>query len=240
MGSLADRPRRVGLVSGAVLRDALRAANEADVGAFIERVEAERVSLYRTHLRCTVRFVSPLLLDLLAAENVSPGVLIDAMQPPPMWPQASGARPGGPSVRRLMPRVLKSNSLGLRSADQRLARCLAYGGVLLRKPSHSAGVFGVWTSADMLHACIELGAARLAIGGGEGHLSIPNLPETLALGMPGRDLDRLVTHPLIDRRGYHVRRVSTAPDGSPLLVFGCGVQPIDLTRSAAGSAHDAC
>ena len=225
-------------MSAPVSREALRARNELDVADFIERAEEERRSLYRDHLRCTVRYASPLLLDILRVEGVSAVGLVDVMEPPPGWPEATSTPPWGPSVRRVLPRVFKTHRLGQRSADQRLARCFGYGGAMLRPPSDPLGGFGVWTSADMMHAWIDLGQARLAIGGGEGHLSIPNLPKTIALGMPGRDIDRLVTHPLLDRRGYVVRRVREGLNGATILVFGCGVQPVDLTGTAACPDHD--
>lgn len=222
-------------MSARLSRAELAAEIEAAIDEFAERVEEERRSLYRTHLRCSVRFASPLLLDLLETEGVSAGDLVDTMQPPPGWPAGMGASQWRPSSRGILARVLKSTRPGLRAPDRRLADCLAYGGALVRAPSHPAGGFGVWTSADMMHAWIDLGGARLAIGGGEGHIALPQLPETLALGMPGRDLDRLLTHPLIDGRGYFVRRVRNDPDGAPVLVFGCGVEPIDLVASGGRS-----
>ena len=215
-------------------REALRLRNDDAIEAFVERTEAERRALYRAHLRCTVRFASPLLLDLLAAEELALDALVACMEPPPGWAGQLGVLPVRPVIRRLLPRVHKAFRPGARSPDQRFARCLAHGGVVVRPPSHPAGGFGIWTSADMVHAWIDMGEARLAIGGGEAHLWLPQLPDTIASAMPGRDLDRLVTHPLIDRRGYYVRRTRFDPDGSPVLVIGCGVEPIDLTRPGAG------
>ena len=211
-------------------RDVLATLNEADIADFAARVENERRRLYRTHLRCTVRNASPLLVDLLAAEGVAPSCLIDVMQPPPSWPAASWASSRGPSTRRLMPNAPRSTTLGARAADERLLRLFAYGGVLLRLPSDRAGGCGVWTSAGMMHGWIDFGRIRMVIDGGEAHLSIASLPETVALAMPGRDLDRLVSHPLIDGRGYSVRRVCADGRGTSVLVVKCGVQPLDLTR----------
>lgn len=218
-------------------RDELMRLNDAAIEKLVGRFELERAMLYRAGLRCSVRLASPLLLDLLAGERISPIDVVNAMNPPPGWPEAARPLPFSAMIRRLKPGSGKAKGMRAVGLDQRFARCLAQGGVVVRAPSDRGGAFGVWASAGTLHAFITLGSSHLAIAGSEARLTVPELPDLLASAMPGRDLGNLFDHPLLCGRGYMVRRVLTEPDRAPVLVFGCGFRSIDLTRSDFGDAR---
>lgn len=209
-------------------RDELAEANDAAVADFLRRCEYDRTVLYQTHLRCSVRFASPILLSLAAAEGISPAEIVREMLPPPEWPRRS-PMDWGSSKRRMIASTVKGYPGG-EFLDRTFARRLAYGGYVVRLPAHPAGRFGVWAAGDTLDACVDLGPTRLLVAGSEARLRLPSgVPETLALAMVGRSVDRLVSHPLFDGRGYVVRRLLQVPsEMTQILVFGCGLEAIDL------------
>lgn len=202
---------------------------EQEARRFFERLEAERLRLYRALLQGTVLRVSPLTLDLIAQAGSSVAVVAEALPVPGEWPWT-------PLRYRTASALLRSpKGFGPSNHGPSRFHKLATAGVMLRDRHHPLGELGFWTSRTALEAVACPGGCVLQTDGYRARLHLPSpMPDTLLAALPGRPLEQLVSHPVLDGRGYVVERISEGEHGDgPVVGFATGLLPLELPWAEA-------
>lgn len=200
--------------------------------------------LYRLWLQATILHVSPLAIDLAAHGGFTIEGVARELDVPPGWtPQCCAT----------------TATLGM--AGQSHASCfrrgargifVRTGAAVMRGPTDAAGMLGFYPRDRALDVVSCFGPTVLYTSGLSAHLWTPErLPEIVLAGLVGKPIDAVAPHPVLDGRGYLIRKVRDRPgDGGTMLSFRPGLLPLrlpwagDLTqvverRSRRRSAHDA-
>lgn len=205
----------------------LNAASVAlQIADFLISTEVERLRLFRLHLQTTVRWVSPLLLDLADFESISLDHALARIRPPPNWP----ARP----LYGFIPSTLRHSQrrrIWLRSAGSRdswyFERTFSEPGVVVRGADHPNGRFAIRPCGPVLGFTAAVGPCLINAFSRMATLKLTEpLPEILLTSLVGRKLEQVVEHPVFSGRGYVVRRAVADPDDDlPVLVFCAQLSP---------------
>jgi hypothetical protein len=187
---------------------------------FLERLESERLLLFRLHLQATIRRTSPLLLDLAEFEGIS---LIEAssiIYPPQDWPR----QPFFDSWRLPIWKTLhrrNSRPACARREAMRFERMFANPGAIIRPYDDPRGRFAIRPWRSVLGFTAALGPCVLTAFGSTAVLKLADqLPETVLASLIGRKLGLIVDHPIFAGREYSIRRVLLDPiDGMPVIAF---------------------
>lgn len=222
-GSAAGHGHKLGALELAYLRMpeivALRTLQGglADLAA---AVADRRLSLYRDYVGATVSRVSPLLVRWCALEGFDLDQVATMLRPDRPWSAwICGPRPTAPASWRSVTAFRPSQSIRGGTALHDLRR-FAFSGVAVRVPP-APGAFGVRVLHDCLEFACMLGNARLRTFRGGGSLLLPHrLPATLAAALPGRTLDALVEHRVLDGAGCVVRDVREHTTRGTEVCFG--------------------
>lgn len=208
-------------------------ANDNAIAEHLREREEERLSLYHTEVLCSARYASRLLIEVVRSEGLTFPGIVSGFTPPQSWPH--GRRVEGWTKPAPLGLMFKTHGSLRSTRDASFERRICNGGTVLRPPSHPRGAFGVWIAGDTLDACIDLGQARLVLEGSRCRLRLPpGIPHTLAGAMPGRTIDRMLSHPLFDGKGFVVSRVSLPPDADyATLSFACDLERIDMFSGPA-------
>lgn len=162
-------------------------------------VDAERLEAFRDYAGAVVATVSPLLLGLCELAGLDVDELACSMRPHGEWrPWLCGRLPADAARRRKGRR----NSLRVLSPDE-LDRCdldwFAHAGTVATDLAPGGVRFGCRVADRGLEMAAMLGEARLRTHGSTGWIKIGGeLPATLVAAAPGRPLNDLVGHPVLD------------------------------------------
>lgn len=215
------------------------------IADFVIRTEIERLNLFRMHLHTTVRFASPLLLDLAELESISLADAFALITPPENWPR----RPVyefSPGFIRSLPH--RQFGLGPKagSGAWHFRKIFSNPGVAIRSIDHPDGRFGIRPCASVMGFTAAIGPCLLSAFGRTATLKLnETLPATVRISIEGRLLDQVVDHPIFTGRGYVIRRVmEDVIDGTTVINFGANLVPIMLpcysaVMSKAGVDHTA-
>jgi hypothetical protein len=201
------------------------------LAAVDELVEGARLALYRNYVRATVSQVSPLLLRWCALERVDLRRLALDLRPDRPWISwLCGPRPT-PGARRRHGAERLSTRPGGGLALDALHR-FAFSGIVVG--GGTPAVFGIRVLHRRLEFACFPGGARLRTFGVGGSILLPGeLPATLVAALPGRCLDRLVGHPLLDGAGCVVREVRRPTHRGTEILFA--LPPSSWSMPWAGS-----
>lgn len=192
------------------------------------RYHLARFDLFTEQLHEIVRYVSPLASDALAAEGLSIEEVMKGFLPPRDWPEvplrlhdtfrpvgfdffgASSSRPG--CVNRRFEKRHRSGA-----------------GCVIRGAGEVGGGLGIRLSGDGIEVAILSPDYLLTTSAGKGRLQVRRkIPMTIGGAVLGRPVGDLASHPLLDGRGYPVRRVTQSfGANSSLIVFDTGRIPFD-------------
>lgn len=190
------------------------------IADFLVRTEQERQALFQLHLKSAVDRIPSLLLDLAELERISLPATISLMRPPQQWPWLPLAiSQVGLSLRHRMARGWPVLNPTIDAS--RFARAFGNPGIVVRDVLHPLGRFGIRPNGRVLGFTAAIGPCLVSSFGSLTALRLPEaLPETLMTAMPGRQLDRLIDHPVLRGKDYRVIRVETDPrDGMPVIMF---------------------
>lgn len=189
-----------------------------DLEVMRSEAAARMLQLYRGYVGATVDCISPLLLRWCELGGRDVGELAWSLGPSRPWmtwlcgPRPAGAMPGwkGWSV----PAPMTAGERAYAGLQR-----FAFSGTVL-EPRSRRGGFGM----RVRHGCLEVGAvlggARLRTCGAAGEIVVPGeLPATLLAALPGRPLDQLVEHPLLDGAGCMVLEVGEAERTGTRIAF---------------------
>lgn len=178
------------------------------------RWRAAELALFRERLLATVEFVSPVLVDALAAEAVPLDGVAMRLRSGRAAADSPG-RSGGASVRWL--------TRTHRFRRDRDLLDFTYEGRILRPVGHPGGALAVRARHCFIDVAVSVGDGLLKTSGAEAELWLPRkFPDIILNRLPGERLDRVVGHPLFHGRGY----VVTAADfvgGRSRLTIDVGV-----------------
>lgn len=199
------------------------------IADFLVRSHAERLDLFRMHLRATVRLASPLLLDLAEHEGIDLQAATGLIQPPSDWPW----RPIEHNLFIPLSRTIQRKSMQRGSAANVIRafdRAFEHPGVVIRGVAHPRGRFGIRPTASVLAFSAAIGPCLLSSFGTSASLKFADpIPDSLMMSMPGRPLDDVVMHPVFVGRGYVIRRAFPDPaDGAPILEFRTPLTDFDM------------
>lgn len=171
-------------------------------------VGEEEAAAFRAYVGEAVTTVSPLLVRLCELEGHDLDALVAKLAPLGAWPPwLCGWRPGEKWQRRIVGAVLATPS-PTETAAWRFQE-LVHGGCVVQDLLHPGIPFGVRVLNRGLEMAAMLGEHRIRTHGREGSMTLKaELPRTVAIAMPGRPLDVLVSHPLLDGAGCLVTEVS--------------------------------
>jgi hypothetical protein len=205
------------------------------IEGFIKETEAERLRLYRLHLQATIRRVSPLISDSAAFAGSRLRVLVEDLSPPPSWPWRMAGTPFHNPFR-----AAKCSANGPASLTRPgVLRKAGAKNWLTRSFNGMRGELSLVVEGGSLEAFVSLGTAYMQTHAGVASVMLPDpLPETVAAALPGRLLEELVQHPIIDGRGYVVDQVHP-PTHWPghVVIFRTGLLPFDMPWGDALAAE---
>jgi len=190
------------------------------IADFLVRTEKERLDLFRLHLHATVRSASPLLLDLATHQGIDLQRASGLVRPPRDWPwRPIEDHPSVPLSRSLQRKATLGGSTS--AVSRAFEHAFAIPGVVIRGVAHPAGRFGIRPTAAVLGFTAAVGPCLLSAFGASATLKFGDpMPEALMLSMPGRPIDNVVHHPILEGRGYVIRRTFVDPiDGAPVIEF---------------------
>ncbi|TPG40577.1 hypothetical protein EAH79_11830 [Sphingomonas koreensis] len=153
-------------------------------------------------------------------EQVSLADAVGRILPPQDWPWRPLNDFPPALVRRAQQRKAWLGTVG-RTEVARFRRTFAQPGVVIREADHPRGRFAIRPVGAVLGFTAALGPALLSAFNSTALLKLPHgLPETLLDAMPGRPLDQIIDHPVLNNRGYTVRRVQPdLTDALPVITF---------------------
>lgn len=186
----------------------LRARAALDVGlhALGSGVREQRLALYRAYVGGTVTGVSPLLPSWCGHAGIDLDEAAWRLAPDRPWVRwLCGPAPADPRAPRWGHRSAFRPGPG--EAAYHDLRRFAHSGVVIRRNLRGDG-FGIRVLHDRLEFGLFLGNARIRTFGVGGAIQLPDaMPATLASALPGRPLDALVGHPLLEGAGCVVTQV---------------------------------
>jgi hypothetical protein len=211
---------------------AANAASErvsSEVEDFISHVDVERRRLYRAHLQAAVRRVSPLALDLAVFGGSRLVDLAWEFEPPAGWPwrPLDAARS---SVSRATAAAAAERPTHGGVGRRRRAIATRRGGMVTCAPPGRSDVIGFMVIGPHVEVVAALGGVTVQTVGVQASLLIPEvLPDTVASSLPGRRLDALFRHPILDGRGYVIESVADFRQGDGSTVnFRAGLLPFEM------------
>lgn len=154
-----------------------------------------RLTLHRVSLAATVTHASPLLLDAVATTGADMADLLDRLEAPASPLRADPAA-NGPAVYK---RFYATRILG-RAPWQRRDAAAWFG----QDPDVNLHIV---RNGPRLGVCGSFGRLRLSTAGASAWIWIDaDLPHTIRAALPGRPVQALVSHLLLDGRDYTVLR----------------------------------
>jgi len=187
-----------------------------DLAAVERRWRAVELRVFRERLVTTVRFVSPVLVDLAALEGLTLDGVVKLLRP------GRAAAPGR-LVRRSQLAWWHAAHYGHRPND--VDWRFGVNGRVLRHRHDPRGVLAVRAAGDTIDVAVGIGGACLETSGRTATLWLPEpLPAMVLSACVGMQLDAIADHPLFNGRGYVVTDVR---DGGTrqALVIDTGVTP---------------
>lgn len=190
----------------------------SDLEIIRSEAAARLLQLYRGYVGATVNGVSPLLLRWCDLNREDLDEVAWSLGPNRPWmPWLCGPRPLGtmPGSKSWYPPTGMTAGERAYAALQRFA----FSGTVLERRSRR-DLFGM----RVRHGCLEVGAVlsgtRLRTYGSAGEIVVPGeLPSTLVSALPGRTLDQLVQHPLLDGAGCIVFEVGEPQGTGTRILF---------------------
>jgi len=201
----------------------------ADLRDFMTNVDAECRRLYRDHLQTTVRRVSPLVIDLAVFGGSRLVDLAWEFEPPLGWPwEASdtGMLGSAPSIVQcsIARPHRRTRAPGRPGTDRRR------GGMVVCTAPGCLGEIGFMVTGSHVEVVAALGGVILHTNAGRASLLIPEgLPQSIAASLPGRRLEFLLRHEVLDGRGYVIESVNDARQGGGSAIgFNTGLLPFEM------------
>lgn len=181
---------------------------------FMESSDRERLRLFRLYLQMTVTRVSPIVVDLAAFVGSDFATIAEDLAPPRSWPELLVVR-GSADVRSGdassgLPRMRLASSV-LNAASLRS-----------RRPSgRRAANASLLVAAGTIDTRLVARGCAIRTRGEVADILLPTaVPDTVVAALPGRPIDVLLSHPLLDGRGYVVKRARSGTV-TPLVVTIC-------------------
>lgn len=190
-----------------------------------EALKLERLRLYRLHLQVTVRKVSPLVLDLAAYTGSRFDDVVDEFAPRSTWPDGDLGKVGP----RSRPNAGSQRWIGHKHSNAAREWRRNHRRGVVRGGAASGAQIVFMVMAGRVEALAALAGCALQTMGSYASLHLPDaLPETVAAALPGRDVDALFGHPVLDGRGYVVEHVHAGFSGGEVVTFRTGSLPCEL------------
>ena len=176
---------------------------------------SENRALFRRHLAHGIKSASPIVaalctdgLDLSATLNIMETPQRTKPERVPWWLGFRAAHPGPPTPDE-HPRAFSLRHEAL--------------GVIERWPDDPLGRLGIRLRSGCLDAEISIGEHVLWTSGPTAHLILnATLPATIAMAMPGRTVEQIVSHPLL-AGAYEVIAVTQHEVGWTEISFSTGM-----------------
>lgn len=207
--------------------------------AAISAAKTRRLERFRRWLAISTRRVSPLALDVVAAEGLPLDRIVRWIRPAPTIHRRSWTLHSH-MLRHVSAKFIAATYAGpLALEDHRFCDLWRRKGVVVRKPSHPRGRYGLWINDGHLNVEVALGNATLRVEGAVAKLTVPGVfPETVKAVLPGRLVGDVVEHPLFVERGYVVVDAYDADDDERTIIeFETGLRRFSLPiGGAAGQA----
>lgn len=207
---------------------------DAALASLGERVALRRLALYRDYVGATVSTVSPLLVRWCELHHHDLDQLALHLRPDQPWISwVCGPRPA--PVGRWLGVAAFVPSLRRRLRFNDLRRFAFAGIVVGEQPATAVGI-------RVLHDCLEfasfLGDARLRTFGPGGSITVPgDIPATVMSAAPGRPLEWLVGHPVIDGAGCTIREVREPGRRGTEILFSVRRHPWRMPWVRSGSGE---
>lgn len=199
----------------------LRAKPIDVVGAAIRRqVRSHALKLLhlrRLELQATVSRVSPVTIDLAAHGGFDLVDVARRLEVPVGWPPTRSS-----VARRLIPPASVSRWLSTVRVDR--------SGVEMRGPGDPKGGLYFIPRRDVLETVALIGRSTLSTDGPRAFLSVAGaIPQSVLAAMPGMEIDRIVSHPVLNGRGYLVEEAFDSDlEGGVLVTFRTGTLPYEM------------
>jgi len=233
MDELDHSPPWTGCVTGS--GDQSERSLNVAINRHLVQTEAARLRLYRLKLQITVGRVSPLAIDLASHGNFQLDDVARCLQPPSSWPWRDVMSGRDCATNRRWRPVGTPNGIkGMTASVPGAWPRLGPGAALMLRAEDGRGELAYVVSGNVLEAVTRLGDCILQTDQGIARVLLDDvLPETLVAALPGRRLDEMFDHPVLNGRGYVIERIrQSEPSAAHVITFRTGLLPFSMPWTA--------